>query len=139
MRSSSSSFSSSCSSFSSFCSFSSSSCFLIFLPFLLVCFFDLTLLLLFLFLVLFLKADGSLWSSGYNQHGKVGAGELGHSIKLTKIVDAGVAGISAGHHHSIYWTTNGEVYAFGSDESGQLGLGRKIRMTSPHVIYDPSQ
>jgi alpha-tubulin suppressor-like RCC1 family protein len=88
---------------------------------------------------LFLKTDGSLWSSGYNQYGKVGAGELGHSIKLTKIVDAGVAGISAGHNHSIYWTTSGEVYAFGSDESGQLGLGRKIRMTSPHVIYDPSQ
>ncbi|NBV57677.1 MAG: hypothetical protein EBR72_07785, partial [Bacteroidetes bacterium] len=58
---------------------------------------------------------------------------------LTKIVDSGVAGISAGNLHSIYWTVNGEVYAFGSNGSGQLGLGRKIRMTSPHTIYDPNQ
>jgi alpha-tubulin suppressor-like RCC1 family protein len=88
---------------------------------------------------LFLKADGSLWASGYNLYCRVGVSELGHSIKLTKIVDSGVAGISAGNLHSIYWTVNGEVYAFGSDGSGQLGLGRKVRMTSPHVVYDPSQ
>jgi alpha-tubulin suppressor-like RCC1 family protein len=88
---------------------------------------------------LFLKADGSLWSAGWNHSSQVGAGEVGHSIKLTKIVDSGVAGISAGNFHSIYWTVNGEVYAFGSDGSGQLGLGRKIRMTSSHTIYDPNE
>jgi alpha-tubulin suppressor-like RCC1 family protein len=88
---------------------------------------------------LFLKTDGSLWASGYNLYGRVGVSELGHSIKLTKIVDSGVTGISAGNLHSIYWTVNGEVYVFGSDGSGQLGLGRKIRMTSSHTIYDPKE
>ena len=69
---------------------------------------------------LFLKTDGSLWSAGWNHNNQVEVGELGHSIKLTKIVDSGVAGISAGNLHSIYWTVNGEVFAFGSDESGHL-------------------
>ena len=65
---------------------------------------------------------------------------LDTSIPLTKIVDSGVAGMSAGRYHSIYWTTNGEVYVFGSNESGQLGLpGRTLSTHEKQVLYDPNQ
>ena len=62
-----------------------------------------------------------LWSAGWNKLGRVGAGANNESVQLTKIVDSGVAGMSAGHYHSIYWTTDGEVYVFGSNAYGQLG------------------
>ena len=72
--------------------------------------------------------------------GRVGAGANNVSVQLTKIVDSGVAGISAGREHSIYWTTNGDVYVFGSNGSGQLGLpGRTLSTHEKQVLYDPNQ
>jgi alpha-tubulin suppressor-like RCC1 family protein len=70
----------------------------------------------------------------------VGTGAHNESAQLTKIVDSAVAGISAGKDHSIYWTTNGEVYVFGSNQYGQLGLpGRTISTHEKLVLYDPNQ
>ena len=70
----------------------------------------------------------------------MGVATLDTTIPLTKIVDPGVAGISAGYYHSIYWTTNGEVYVFGSNGSGQLGLpGRTLSTHQKRVLYDPNQ
>ena len=42
--------------------------------------------------------------------------KVGHSIELTKIVDSGVAGISAGNIIR-FIGPKAEVYAFGSDSS----------------------
>jgi alpha-tubulin suppressor-like RCC1 family protein len=50
---------------------------------------------------LFLKTDGSLWTAGSNSFGRVGSGQINQSQPLTKIVDSGVAGISATVDHSI--------------------------------------
>ena len=84
---------------------------------------------------LFLKADGSLWTAGYNRFGRVGTGALNGAITLTKLVSSGVAGMSAGKEHSIYWTTSGDVYVFGSDHQGQLGLGRILYQRSPRLMF----
>jgi alpha-tubulin suppressor-like RCC1 family protein len=89
------------------------------------------------FHTLFLKTDGSLWSAGHNEKGRVGSGEIDASVPLSKIVNSGVAGMAAGGYHSIYWTTNGEVYVFGSNGSGQLGLpGRILSTHEKLVLYD---
>jgi alpha-tubulin suppressor-like RCC1 family protein len=89
---------------------------------------------------LFLKTDGSLWSTGANLFSRVGAGEWAASVQPTKIVESEVAGISAGQYHSIYWMTNGEVYVFGSNREGQLGLpGRTFFTHEKQVLYDPNQ
>jgi alpha-tubulin suppressor-like RCC1 family protein len=89
------------------------------------------------FHTLFLKTDGSLWSAGHNEKGRVGSGEIDASVPLAKIVNSGVAGMAAGGYHSIYWTTNGEVYVFGSNGSGQLGLpGRILSTHEKLVLYD---
>jgi len=87
---------------------------------------------------LFLKDDGSLWASGFNSNGKVGIGTLNESIRLIKIIDNGVEGISAGSEHSLYWTKDGEVYVFGSDLNGQVGLRTQF-VSSPRVFYDPNE
>jgi alpha-tubulin suppressor-like RCC1 family protein len=70
----------------------------------------------------------------------VGSGQINQSQPLTKIVDSGVAGISATVDHSIYWTTHGDVYVFGSNRYGQLGLDGRILSTSEKkVLYNPNQ
>tara|TARA_B100000161_G_C33499879_1_gene391151 strand:- start:537 stop:824 length:288 start_codon:yes stop_codon:yes gene_type:complete len=70
----------------------------------------------------------------------VGAGAHNESVQLTKIVDSVVGGISTGKDHSIYCTTNGEVYVFGSNSDGQLGLpGRTILTHEKQLLYDPNQ
>ena len=69
--------------------------------------------------------------------GKLGTGNFTGSEPLTKIVNSGVAGMAVGDKHSVYWTTEGEVYVFGSDQKGQLGFGRKTEVRTPHVLYDP--
>lgn len=89
---------------------------------------------------LFLKNDGSLWVSGINEYGKVGAGEINEYIGLTKIVESGVAGISASSaNHSIYLRENGDVYTFGSNFDGQLVIGRTISNWEKQTIYDPNE
>ena len=92
------------------------------------------------FHTLFLKTDGSLWSAGHNEKGRVGSGEIDANVPLSKIVNSGVAGMAAGQYHSIYWTTNGDVYVFGSNGSGQLGLtGPTFYTHEKQVLYDPNQ
>mgnify|MGYP003887601227 CR=1 FL=1 len=70
----------------------------------------------------------------------VGAGAHNESVQLTKIVDSVVGGISTGKDHSIYWTTNGEVYVFGSNSDVQLCLpGRAILTHEKQLLYVPNQ
>ena len=90
--------------------------------------------------VFFLKPMVHSGAPDSNKYRRVGAGEWSASVQPTKIVESGVAGISAGKDHSIYWTTNGEVYVFGSNREGQLGLpGRTLFTHEKQVLYDPNQ
>ena len=83
---------------------------------------------------LFLMEDGSLWAAGQNTYGKVGAGSIDQKMKLTKIVNSGVAGMAAGINHSIYWTDSGDCFLFGSNQAGQLGTGGMIKSSEPILV-----
>ena len=83
---------------------------------------------------LILKTDGSLWSTGSGKWGKTGHGHYGNSHLPFKIVEVGVVGIATGKHHSVYWTDTGEVYVFGYNGSGQLGLGTTLNVMTPSTL-----
>ena len=83
---------------------------------------------------LILKTDGSLWSTGSGKLGKTGHGQYGNEHLPVKIVEGGVAGIATGKHHSVYWTDEGEVYVFGFNGWGQLGLGTTIYNKTPRTL-----
>lgn len=75
-----------------------------------------------------LTSTGQVYAWGSNRYGQLGIGSVADTsysahpqlIKsLNKVI---VAGISAGESHSVCFTVSGEVYSWGSNKSGQLGL-----------------
>ncbi len=88
--------------------------------------------------VLAIKTDGTLWAWGNNQNGALG---LGSAITL-QYSPARVgsrsdwAMVAAGSNHSVAITTSGQLFVWGSNTLGQLGLGGESN-TSP--IYTPTQ
>lgn len=82
-----------------------------------------------------LKTDGSLWSCGFNQYGKLG---LGNVINQSSPCQIGTSknwiGISAGRYHSLCIKNDNTLYAFGFNGFGELGLGNLINKSSPTQV-----
>jgi alpha-tubulin suppressor-like RCC1 family protein len=72
------------------------------------------------------KADGSLWAWGRNDRGQVGDGTFETRFEPVRVVgldDVDIAYFGAGYFHSVLLTTDGTVYTWGNNDSGQLGDG----------------
>ncbi|MEI6782588.1 MAG: immunoglobulin domain-containing protein [Verrucomicrobiota bacterium] len=75
---------------------------------------------------LFLKADGTLWSTGYNAYGQLGNGAGGGNWEDTPVAVLGgtnVLAMAAGYNHSLFLKSDGTLWAMGANVSGQLGNG----------------
>ena len=78
-----------------------------------------------------IKTDGSLWMWGDNGFGQLGNGGGWNAVYLlqnlyqnvpVKITD-GVAAVSCGGHHTAAIKTDGSLWAWGDNSTGQLGNG----------------
>jgi alpha-tubulin suppressor-like RCC1 family protein len=75
---------------------------------------------------LFLDIQGQVFGCGCHK-----SGQLGHKknkivptlINLTHLDSPKIIAISAGYNHSLLLSAKGQVFSFGSNISGQLGLG----------------
>ncbi|MCS6778048.1 MAG: dockerin type I domain-containing protein [Chloroherpetonaceae bacterium] len=85
-----------------------------------------------------LRADGTLWSCGYNQQGQLGNSEF--HIALTPVWVAApleqnffprALAISAGRSHTVLLQVNGTVWAVGGNTYGQLGDGTTVDQKLP--------
>jgi alpha-tubulin suppressor-like RCC1 family protein len=77
------------------------------------------------------KTDGTLWGTGYNGSGQLGAG-TSTNIFLTPVqVMTGVSSVSSGSDHTMILKTDGTLWATGYNSDGQLGTGTTT--TSPTV------
>jgi alpha-tubulin suppressor-like RCC1 family protein len=93
--------------------------------------------------ILALKADGTVWTWGNNQHGQLGIGTYGYYTENIPVQVHGINGegfltdittIAAGYHHNLAIDFDGNFYSWGSNASGELGDGTKIlRATPVHV------
>ncbi len=80
-----------------------------------------------------LRADGTVWSTGYNQYGELGTGdteEKRKNIHTSKRSNGegileNIVQITTGYYTGYALTTNGEVYGWGSNRYGELGQGSK--------------
>ncbi len=83
-----------------------------------------------------LSFDGMVYGGGSSYHG-----QLGSPKEYTKVEDyilipglSNIVQIACGHMHSLVLDNNGNVYSFGSNGRGELGLGDKHTRFSPHII-----
>lgn len=91
--------------------------------------------------ILALTKKGNVYSWGINQLGQLGLGEqeIGE-IKGPSLIDPKLFGdkiitqISCGINHSLVLTEDGEVYSWGFNEDGQLGVGDFLKRAEPSLV-----
>lgn len=79
---------------------------------------------------LFLKTDGSVWASGFNDFGELGDGTTTNRSSSVQVM-TGIQAISAGATHSLFLKSNGSVWACGYNFYGQLGDGTTTNRSTP--------
>ena len=82
-----------------------------------------------------LKEDGTVWASGVNDVGQLGQGDtVNKNMPVQVKIDAGtyltnVVKISVSYAQGMALTADGEVYAWGRNNFGQLGVGDTTNRT----------
>ncbi len=84
------------------------------------------------------KSDGSVWAWGANSFGGLGDGTHTSRSSPVQVLGPGGSGtlsrvqaVSAGQYHSLALKTDGTVWAWGGDVSGQLGNNSTTSTTAP--------
>ena len=89
-------------------------------------------------------ADGTAWTCGkLNKNGVLGRGTDAAlppaAVTLTGAADTTkVVAAVCGDAHTLLLTSTGEVYAFGDNASGQLGLGAATATANTPTVRAPS-
>ncbi|KAJ4967149.1 hypothetical protein NE237_018998 [Protea cynaroides] len=83
---------------------------------------------------LFLTETGSVYATGLNDFGQLGiSDERGYTLEPVEVtgLNKDIIQISAGYHHSSAITVDGELYMWGNNSSGQLGIGKRTAKLVP--------
>ncbi|XP_024362461.1 uncharacterized protein [Physcomitrium patens] len=83
---------------------------------------------------------GALLTFGWGLHGQVGQGSTEDELSPCCVSTIGglrIVGIAAGLWHTLCITDVGDVYAFGGNQFGQLGVGGNAAELSPRMIDAP--
>ncbi|MFZ5502324.1 MAG: Ig-like domain-containing protein [Pseudomonadota bacterium] len=85
-----------------------------------------------------LQSDGTLWAWGSNGWGQLGDGTSGIFETKTTPTRIGTAttwaSVAVGAYHTVALQSDGTLWAWGSNEKGQLGDGTRIYKTAPTQI-----
>ncbi|XP_016101416.1 RCC1 and BTB domain-containing protein 2-like isoform X2 [Sinocyclocheilus grahami] len=88
--------------------------------------------------VVIATADGEVYSWGHNGYSQLGNGTTNHGLTpalvSTNLIGKRVTEVACGSHHTIALTTEGEVYAWGYNNSGQVGSGSTANQPSPRRV-----
>lgn len=89
---------------------------------------------------LLLSHRNAVYAFGWNAHGQLGLGDCKNRLAPTRVSyfetdSVVVTSIEAGRMHSLATTQDGQVFAWGSDELGQCGIGSFPQVyTIPHLV-----
>ena len=86
-----------------------------------------------------LKADGSLWSWGWNNVGQLGDGTAVDKNVPTRVGSDTWLAVSTGNNHVIAIKTDGSLWAWGGNEYGELGNGSSDGVSDPPPHPVPTQ
>merc|ERR1712093_485004 len=87
--------------------------------------------------VLAMTSTGEVLSWGRSDCGQAGHGEFRHESlprPLEALAKRKIRAVFCGSSHSIALTETGEIFAWGSDNSGQLGIGAMKRINVPRPV-----
>ncbi|RVE65119.1 hypothetical protein OJAV_G00132510 [Oryzias javanicus] len=88
--------------------------------------------------VVIATADGEVFAWGHNGYSQLGNGTTNHgltpSLVSTNLLGKRVTEVACGSHHTIALTTDGEVFAWGYNNSGQVGSGSTANQPTPRRV-----
>ncbi|KAL0972652.1 hypothetical protein UPYG_G00192440 [Umbra pygmaea] len=88
--------------------------------------------------VVIATADGEVFAWGHNGYSQLGNGTTNHGLTpalvSTNLLNKTVTEVACGSHHTIALTTDGEVFAWGYNNSGQVGSGSTANQPTPRRV-----
>ncbi|KAJ0987823.1 hypothetical protein J5N97_006179 [Dioscorea zingiberensis] len=84
-----------------------------------------------------LTDTGALLTFGWGLHGQCGQGSTDDELSpkcVSSLLSVKIKGVAAGLWHTICISADGDVYAFGGNQFGQLGTGSDQAETLPKVV-----
>ena len=80
-----------------------------------------------------IKTDGTLWTWGYNYYGQLGNNTTGHKSSPVQTIAGGTnwTQVSCGSSHTAAIKTDGTLWIWGRNNSGQLGDNTTTNKSSP--------
>ncbi|XP_014392681.1 PREDICTED: RCC1 and BTB domain-containing protein 1 isoform X2 [Myotis davidii] len=85
--------------------------------------------------VLLSTEDGVVYAWGHNGYSQLGNGTTNQGIApiqvCTNLLIKQVVEVACGSHHSVALAADGEVYGWGYNGNGQLGLGNNVNQLTP--------
>jgi alpha-tubulin suppressor-like RCC1 family protein len=80
-----------------------------------------------------LKTDGSLWTWGFNIYGQLGVNDtITRSTPVTTLLGGNNwKSIACGGYHTVALKTDGSLWTWGNNSSGQLGVNDTITRSTP--------
>ncbi|XP_037533816.1 RCC1 and BTB domain-containing protein 2 [Nematolebias whitei] len=88
--------------------------------------------------VVIATADGEVYAWGHNGYSQLGNGTTNHGLTpalvSTNLLNKRVTEVACGSHHTIALTSDGEVYAWGYNNSGQVGSGSTANQPTPRRV-----
>ena len=84
------------------------------------------------------KADGTVWGWGQNTSGQIGSGTTALRVRTPRRIEGldgvSIVDVAGGRNHAIALTAGGTVYAWGSNQYGQLGNGTWQNSSTPVLV-----
>ncbi|XP_056650824.1 RCC1 and BTB domain-containing protein 2 isoform X2 [Monodelphis domestica] len=82
--------------------------------------------------------EGEVYTWGHNTYGQLGNGTTNHGLIpihiSTNIGNRKIIEVACGSHHSLVLTSDGEVFAWGYNNSGQVGSGSTANQPIPRKV-----
>ncbi|KAJ8350346.1 hypothetical protein SKAU_G00254760 [Synaphobranchus kaupii] len=88
--------------------------------------------------ILLATEEGELFAWGHNGYSQLGNGSTNQGVSpvviSANLLNKKVVGVACGSHHSMVMTYEGEVYAWGYNNCGQVGSGSTANQPAPRKV-----